>query len=186
MCPLNPALDRVFRKGGSSPSLGNGSPEKIPLLVLVDLIWRTNAERGPWVSRGCQLQTFPRTLPPGSLLLPLWFKYLDFLGGTAPLSTGPGALRVRQPYLQGIRIMCGMGWGRWAPTGALLLTQPPACSSLRFLEAGLSILSSIPWATHTSFEAKLMSAQVSQTWALLLTTKFQYSSDTEKIKGRHF
>lgn len=58
MCPLNPALDRVFRIGGSLPSLGDGSTEKIPLLVLVDLVRRTNAERGPWVSRQGQLQTF--------------------------------------------------------------------------------------------------------------------------------
>ena len=33
-------------------------------------------------------------------------------GGTAPLSSGRGALRGRQPYLQGTGIMCGMGWGR--------------------------------------------------------------------------
>ena len=41
MCPLNPALDRVFRIGGSLPSLGDGSTEKIPLLC-----WLTWSE-GP-------------------------------------------------------------------------------------------------------------------------------------------
>lgn len=53
MLLLNLALDSLQNGGGegvrphgmSLPSLGDGSPEMIPLLALVDLVWRTNAER---------------------------------------------------------------------------------------------------------------------------------------------
>lgn len=94
MCPLNPALDRVFRIGGSLPSLGDGSTEKIPLLVLVDLVRRTNAERGPWVSRQGQLQTFLWTCLAafcclcGSSTWTSWGKLLDFLLGLGPCGSG--------------------------------------------------------------------------------------------------
>ena len=75
MCPLNPALDRVFRIGGSLPSLGDGSTEKIPLLVLVDLVRRTNAEKGP-----VGLEAGPAA--------DLSVDMLDFLLGLGPCGSG--------------------------------------------------------------------------------------------------
>ena len=77
------------------------------------------------------------------------------------------------------------GVGEISPSRGPSANPGPCMLPSVLSEAGLSIFS-IPWATHLSFKAKLMSAQVSQTWALLLTTKFQHSNDTEKIKGRHF